>query len=261
MSSFLMAKDQGYPIVGIPVFPRRLFSQSQMWVHPDSPIETAADLAGKRVALSAFQTTLSLLAKGDLTFYYKVPWQSIQWKLTTKEKIALTHGADVRVEFIGDRDRLGERLHSGEIDAFFLPHPPHDVMIGKTPARRLFRDAEGEEDRYYGERGYFPIMHVVVMQAAIADRYPQLPHALMTTFHEAFDTAMGYYEDPNWSMLAGGRHHWERERARFGGSPWTRGFRGNRENLEMMVRYAKDQGMVTGDLTPEALFHPSTWDT
>jgi hypothetical protein len=28
-----MAKERGLPIKGIPVFPRRLFSQSQMWVH------------------------------------------------------------------------------------------------------------------------------------------------------------------------------------------------------------------------------------
>ena len=261
MSSFLMAKDQGYPIVGIPVFPRRLFSQSQMWVHPDSSIQSARELGGQRVALSAFQTTLSLLAKGDLTFYYGVPWQSIQWKLTTREKIPLEHGPEVSVEFIGDRDRLGERLHSGEIDAFFLPHPPHDVMIGRTPARRLFRDPEAEEDRYYADRGYFPIMHVVVIQEAVADAYPDLPRALMTTFHHAFDVAMGYYEDPNWSMLAGGRHYWELEQARFKGSPWTRGFNGNRANIEMMIRYAMDQGMVHSALTPEALFHASTWET
>ena len=43
-------------------------------------------LIGRSVALSAFQTTLSLLAKGDLEFHYEVPWRSIHWKLTTQEK-------------------------------------------------------------------------------------------------------------------------------------------------------------------------------
>ena len=76
----------------------------------------------ENVALSAFQTT-PLLAKGDLEFHYKVPWRSINWKLTTKEKIPLEHGPDVSVEFIGERDRLGDRLHSGEIDAFFFTAP------------------------------------------------------------------------------------------------------------------------------------------
>src|SRR5580658_10031104 len=64
MSSYLMAKGRGMPIAGIPVFPRRHFSQSQMWVHPDSNIWHPRDLIGKKVALASFQTTLSLLAKG-----------------------------------------------------------------------------------------------------------------------------------------------------------------------------------------------------
>src|SRR3974377_1575539 len=44
MSSYLMAKGRGFPLTGIPVFPRRLFSQSQMWVHPDSTFGHPRDL-------------------------------------------------------------------------------------------------------------------------------------------------------------------------------------------------------------------------
>jgi 4,5-dihydroxyphthalate decarboxylase len=39
MSTFLMAIDRGLPLIGIPVFPRRLFSQSCMFVRADSDIE------------------------------------------------------------------------------------------------------------------------------------------------------------------------------------------------------------------------------
>ena len=49
LSSFLIARDKGLPIVGIPIFPRRLFSMSQMWVHPDSPYRKPSDLIGKKV--------------------------------------------------------------------------------------------------------------------------------------------------------------------------------------------------------------------
>ena len=65
MSTFLMAIDRGLPIIGIPVFPRRLFSQSCFFVRADSDIEHPRDLVGRRVGLLSFQTTLSLLAKGD----------------------------------------------------------------------------------------------------------------------------------------------------------------------------------------------------
>ena len=73
MSSFLAAKTRGYPIVGIPVFPRRLFSTSQMWVSRDSDMTEPVHLVGKNVALSAFQTTLSLLAKGDRSSTIRSP--------------------------------------------------------------------------------------------------------------------------------------------------------------------------------------------
>ena len=87
MSTFLMAIDRGVPLIGVPIFPRRLFSQSCMFVRADSDIEKPADLIGRRVGLSSFQTTLSLLAKGDLKFEYGVPWEEIHWMVTTGEKV------------------------------------------------------------------------------------------------------------------------------------------------------------------------------
>jgi 4,5-dihydroxyphthalate decarboxylase len=261
MSSFLAAKTRGYPIVGIPVFPRRLFSTSQMWVSQDSDMTDPAHLVGKNVALSAFQTTLSLLAKGDLEFHYKVPWRSINWKLTTKEKIPLEHGPDVSIEFIGGRDRLGDRLQAGEIDAFFLPHPPANVMSGEIPARRLFLDPESEEKRYFDEVGSFPIMHVIAIQESLVRENPELPSQLMEIFHSAFDIAEGYYADPNWSMLPGVRHQFERDRERFIGKAWPRGFIANRSNIDRLMRYAVDQGIGAEYLPPEALFAGSTLET
>jgi 4,5-dihydroxyphthalate decarboxylase len=261
MSSFLAAKTRGYPIVGIPVFPRRLFSTSQMWVSQDSDMTDPAHLVDKNVALSAFQTTLSLLAKGDLEFHYKVPWRSINWKLTTKEKIPLEHGPEVSIEFIGDRDRLGDRLQAGEIDAFFLPHPPANVMSGEIPARRLFLDPESEEKRYFDEVGSFPIMHVIAIQESLVRENPELPLQLMEIFHSAFDIAEGYYADPNWSMLPGVRHQFERDRERFMGKAWPRGFIANRSNIDRLMRYAVDQGIGAEYLPPEALFADSTLET
>ena len=56
LSSYLIAKSRGMPFTAIPVFPRRLFSLSQMWVNVDAKITSPRDLIGKRVGLSTFQT-------------------------------------------------------------------------------------------------------------------------------------------------------------------------------------------------------------
>src|SRR5262245_28039728 len=54
LSSYLIAKSRGMPFTAIPVFPRRLFSLSQMWVSVDAKISSPRDLIGKRVGLSTF---------------------------------------------------------------------------------------------------------------------------------------------------------------------------------------------------------------
>lgn len=262
MSSYLMAKGRNMPIAGIPVFPRRLFSQSQMWVHPDSGLWEPKDLIGKKVAVSSFQTTLSLLAKGDLKFHYDVPWEEIHWLTTTGEKVQFDTKAGVKIDFIGNRQEdLGHMLEDREIDAFFLPHPPRSVVLGETAARRLFADCKAEELAYFERHGDFPIMHVVAMPQSLLDKEPWLAKATIDMFNDARDLAATYYEDPNWSRLAWSRHSFEEERALFVEDPWRNGFKKNRANVERFIKYSHDQGLIEAPYEPETLFAEDTLDT
>src|SRR3712207_4920165 len=59
LSSSLMPRDHQPAFTAVPIFPRRLFSASQMYVNVDAGIAAPADLPGKRVGLSSYQTTLS----------------------------------------------------------------------------------------------------------------------------------------------------------------------------------------------------------
>jgi 4,5-dihydroxyphthalate decarboxylase len=261
MSSYLMAKGRGLPISGIPVFPRRLFSQSQMWVHRSSSFDHPKDLIGKRVALSSFQTTLSLLAKGDMKFYYGVPWEDVHWLLTTTEKVKFKPKGGVRIDFIGNRADLGEMLEEGVIDAFFLPHPPHSVMSGAAAARRLFRDCRAEELAYYQKIGDYPIMHVIAIRQQLADAEPWLARAMIEMFDKAAEIARDYYEDPNWSRLAWGRHAFEEERSAFPQDPWRNGFARNKATVERFITYSHDQGLIDAAYPAETLFVRETLDT
>ena len=260
MSTFLMAIDRGVPLIGIPVFPRRLFSQSCMYVRADSDIETPADLVGKRVGLSSFQTTLSLLAKGDLKFEYGVEWERIRWLLTTNEKVAFTPKPGVVIDRAPKSTDLGLLLDSGDIDALFMPHPPKSVMKGQVKTRRLFRDAKAEELRYFRKCGYWPIMHIVAMHPDLAAAEPDLPAALMAMFAQAHEISDDYYSDPNWSRLPDIRMLYEESKASFG-DPWKNGFADNRVNLERFIQYSHDQGLIAERYAPERLFVKSTLGT
>src|SRR6266545_2585182 len=93
LSNYLIAKSRGMPFTAIPVFPRRLFSLSQMWVNTSAGIDSPQDLIGKKVGLSTFQTTLSVLAKGDLQTEYNVPWRKLDWYISKDE---LRGGGSIR---------------------------------------------------------------------------------------------------------------------------------------------------------------------
>jgi 4,5-dihydroxyphthalate decarboxylase len=262
LSTFLMARARGMPIIGIPVFPRRLFSLSQIWVHPNSGLHHPKDLIGKKVAISSFQTTLSLLAKGDLKFQYDTPWEEIHWLLTTPEKVKFDLKPGVQVDYIGgSREDVAQKLANHEIDAFFLPHPPHSVVSGKLPARRLIDDCRAAELDYFRRVGDFPIMHVVAIRQELVTREPWLGRALYDLFNQAKSLAEGYYEDPGWSRLAWGRHYYEQEKALFGRDPWENGFQRNRANLERFLQYSRDQGMIDSIYPLEELFVEDTLNT
>jgi 4,5-dihydroxyphthalate decarboxylase len=68
-SSYCIAIDQGMPVHAVPIFPRRLFSQSQMYKNVNCGIQSPKDLVGKRIGLSGYQNTLGVRAKGDLTHF------------------------------------------------------------------------------------------------------------------------------------------------------------------------------------------------
>ena len=260
MSTFLMAIDRGAPLIGVPIFPRSLFSQSCMFVRADSDIESPADLIGKRVGLSSFQTTLSLLAKGDLKFEYGVEWERIRWLVTTAEKIKFTPKPGVVIDTAPKETDLGLLLQSGDIDAIFMPHPPHSVMKGDVKTRRLFRDTQAEEKRYFDRVGYWPIMHVIAISHQLAEQAPDLPAALLDMFAQAHHINDDYYADPNWSRLPAIRHLYETSRADFG-DPWKNGFNVNSKNLERFIQYSHDQGLISERYSPERLFVKSTLES
>lgn len=98
LSSYLIAHDQGLPFTAIPSFPHRYFSQSQMFRNLAAGIERPMDLVGQRVGLNSYQTTLSVLAKGDLQAEYGVPWKQIRWVTARPETIPVSLPPDVTVE-------------------------------------------------------------------------------------------------------------------------------------------------------------------
>jgi 4,5-dihydroxyphthalate decarboxylase len=261
LSSYLMAKSRGMPFTAIPVFPRRLFSLSQMWVNVDAKITSPRDLIGKRVGLSTFQTTLSVLAKGDLQSEYDVPWRQMHWIVSKEEAIPFRPQEGVHIELASAGKKMGVLLELGEIDALMVPHPPKEALSGSPKIRRLFADPKQEEVKYFQKNGYYPIMHVVAFKDEVLAKNPGAAQSLVAAFDRAKETCKAYYDDPNWSRFVWGRHLFEEEQRAFGTDPWPNGVEKNRANLERFMGYSLDQGLLERKLEVEELFAAATLDS
>jgi 4,5-dihydroxyphthalate decarboxylase len=254
LSSYLIAKSRGLPFTAIPVFPRRLFSLSQMWVNVNAGIQSPRDLIGKKVGLSTFQTTLSVLAKGDLQREYDVPWRQIDWYISKDEAVPLKPMSGVKMQLLKPGQRIGGMLENGAIDALMVPHPPKEALRGDGNIRRLFDDPKAEEAKYFKKNGYYPIMHVVAFKDEVLGKNPWLAKSIAAAFDKAKAACMEYYDDPNWSRFVWGRHLFEEERAAFGDDPWPHGIKKNRANLERFIGYSLDQGLMEKKLSVEEMF-------
>ena len=261
LSSYLIARSRGMPFTAIPVFPRRLFSLSQMWVNKNAGINSPRDLVGRKVGLSTFQTTLSVLAKGDLQAEYDVPWRRIEWYISKDEAVPIKPIEGVNLQLLKPGQKMGEMLEKGEIDALMVPHPPKEALRGGGNIRRLFADSRAEEARYFRKNGYYPIMHVVALKDEVLARNTGLAKSVTDAFDKAKEACMEYYDDPNWSRFVWGRHLFEEEREVFGEDPWPHGIEKNRANLECFIGYSLDQGLMEKKLAVEELFATSPLDS
>jgi 4,5-dihydroxyphthalate decarboxylase len=261
LSNYLVAKSRGMPFTAIPVFPRRLFSLSQMWVNAKAGIRAPGDLIGRKVGLSTFQTTLSVLARGDLQAEYGVPWREMEWYISKEEAVPMRSLEGVKIELLKPGQKIGALLEGGEIDALMMPHPPKEALRGGENIRRLFADPKAEEAKYFQKNGYYPIMHVVAFKNEVLAKHPSLAVEVMAAFERAKHICAEYYDDPNWSRFVWGRHLFEEERKVFGEDPWPYGVKKNRANLERFIGYSLDQGLLDKKLTVEELFAGSTLDS
>ena len=260
LASYIMSRSKNDDFIATPVFPRRLFSQSCTFVNVDAGINKPTDLIGKRVGVWSFQTTLCVLAKGDLKSEYGVPWQEIDWHIQYHEEMPWA-GAGISVQNIPEGKDAGQMLVDGELDAMFHPLPPTTVLANPDRVRRLFPDARTESRRHFEKFGYCPIMHLLVFARELVESDPWLPRAMIDCWEDAKHKTVEFYEDPGFSLLVFARNEFEWQRDNMGADLFPSGLAVNRANIEQFIGYVADQKLIDGPIPVEQLFHESVLDT
>lgn len=272
LSSYVMTLCQDEPpFIAIPIFPSKFFRHGNIYVNLDSGIKIPADLIGKKVGTAEFQMTAGVWQRGILAEEHGVPVDSVSyWTGGVEqpgriEKIPLNLPENIQVTPAPSDRCLSDMLEAGEIDALYAAVAPSCFSHRRSPAvGRLFENYVEVETEYYRRTGIMPIMHTVVIRRDVYERDRWVAQALTKAFIEAqelvyqdlIETSALKYMLP-WLIAEA-----ERTREVFGTHRfWEYGLEANRKTLTKFLRYSREQGLASRDLTPDELFAPESLDS
>jgi 4,5-dihydroxyphthalate decarboxylase len=249
------------PIVGIPVFPSRVFRHSAIYLRTDSGISDPKGLEGRTVGIPEWAQTAGVYVRGLLAEYYDVQLERIRWVQAgvnqpgRQEKATLSLPASVQYESRPDKS-LSEMLLSGEIDAAITARPPDCYLADDPRVVRLFPAYRAEEQAYFQATGIFPIMHVVTIRRGVLDADPWVAMNMLTAFEAAKNAAVDRLRDITASRIAlpWGAVLAEEIGGQMGGDLWPYGVEPNRTTLDAFCRFAYDQHITPALLRAEELF-------
>lgn len=248
-------------ILGLPIFPSRVFRLSNIYVNTDSGIEKPEDLRGKRIGTPEWAQTASVYTRGWLTDHVGIPLEDVDWRQAGVnqpgriEKVALNLPEGVTVTPEPER-ALGEMLASGDLDAAFSAHAPNVYLQKHPKVRRLFEDYLSAEEAYYKETKVFPIMHIMAVRKEILDADPWVARNLCTAFQKARDRSMARVLEITASRMP---LPWltftaERRMELLGDDYFPYGIEPNRHTLEAFLKWSFEQGITQRHLEVDELF-------
>jgi len=211
MAQYLYRIDQGdRRLVGLPVFPLRNFTARDLYVRRGGPIQSVADLAGKRIGMYSYTASGSIWYRHFLRFVGLDP-AAIEWwigDIDTSWSAAPASGAaggrgagappaeaprqmDQKLPagvHAPEKGRsLSEMLIAGELEAIYSPPRPEAYHPRKGPIIRLFPDFRAVEQEYFLKTGAFPPQHLIVLRREAWDKNRWIARSLTEAFGAAND--------------------------------------------------------------------------
>lgn len=265
----------------IPIFISRVFRHRNVFVHADSGIENPQDLKGKKVGTPGYGMSANTWIRGFLKDEYGVEADDMHWIETTKSSDAgeLSGSGWSAFEpggespyFLPDGFPLvpgppgvdeSELLLNGDCDALITAITPTAFLEGNPKIKRLFPDVKQTEQDYYRSTGLFPIMHVVGIRTETAKAHPWLPKAVFEMYSAAKAKAYSDMETTTSLKvtLPWVTQEFEQTRELMGEDFWRYGIKANEKELDLVMRYTHEQGLVSRRADFREMFHPSTLDS
>lgn len=245
VGAYYMMRDQGQPLIAIPVFLHRRFRHGFVFVNTAAGIREPKDLNGKVVGGTNFQPAANIWMRGILEETYAVDHRSITWLVDRSEDISFVPPPGLRIEMKKSDTPLSDMLANGDIPAMISPTLPRPYVQGDKRIARLFPNYKDIEIAYFKQTGIFPIMHVTTIKQEVVEKYPWALINLVKAFEKAKQLAYRRLANPRMVPLAWVRFAVEEQEELLGRDPWSYGLTpANRKNLETVQRYCHQQGLI-----------------
>jgi 4,5-dihydroxyphthalate decarboxylase len=255
VSSFVIARDQGYPATAIPVFLSRRFGHGFIYINTGKGIRKPSDLIGRKIGVKQLQFTNIVLIRGILEHEYGVPQTSIEWFCELDEVVEFAPPLGVKITRLEPGQSVEAMLAEGKLDAVLHPDRIEPIRHKDPRVAQLFPNFKDEEIVYFRKTRMFPIMHLLAIRQEIADRHPWVAVNILNAFNEAKRIAMKRMANPRVVPLVWYRVAWEEQEEIVGPDPWQHGAtEPNIENINTIAGYAYEQGLTKRKFTFDDLF-------
>lgn len=239
----------------IAIFPRRKFTQQLLLTRKDSTITRFEDFAGKKVGVLRFyEHPLGVWLRGYLSDRYGIRPAHMRWFTDAENVFPLSELKGVEVTLTSRERTLVEMLREGELD--ILAHEDaHRILLAHPDLRRLFPNFLDAEASFFAETGLFPSYHALVIKEGVVEQYRWVVASLIKAFEEAKRIALDALDRDN-SLLSSpwAAHLLEQQYSLLRRDMYPYGLEASRKELETLLRYLYEQGLVSKVMPLEEIF-------
>jgi 4,5-dihydroxyphthalate decarboxylase len=252
MTTYMCAKSVGKPFTAIPVFLVRGFHHGAIVRAAAADIGSPKELEGRRVGVSrGYTVTTGVWARGILQDEYGVDLSRVTWQPSGDEHVA-EYRPPANVDPLAPGQDLASLVAAGE------PAAAVGITAGKPGLAPLIPNPEEAGFSALRERGLYPINHVLVVKDELLAKHPDLAADLFETYAEAKNRYVSLLRAGQVKEPAAADDMYSRVLAVTGDDPLPYGIEPNRPMIELLMRHAVTQRILSEPIPMEVLFPSST---
>ena len=248
LTTYLSARAQRKPFTALPIFLVRAFHHGAILCNTAQGIRGPRDLEGRRVGVNrGYTVTTGVWARSILQHEHGVDLSRITWVLSGDEHVA-EFQPPANVVRLESGKTLRDALVAGELAATIGVQVAHPDVAPLIPA------AQEAGFRALARDGHYPINHLLVVKDAVLESHPRLAGQLFEAFVAAKRPYLELLQADGIAAPTQADAVYRRVLAMTGRDPLPYGIAPNRNMLAALIRYAREQQIVSRHYEVEELF-------